>query len=274
MHGNIDDGLIFDVGMHMGEDTAYYLRKGFRVVAFEANPELVAHCEHRFADALSAGLLTIVSGAIADSAAETVTFHRHPTLSVWGTADPSWAQRNVHQGTSTTLTVPAVNFSKALATHGIPHYAKIDVEGADQLCVDAIASDSRPRYLSIESDKTSLPAVRDELDRFEALGYSQFCAAQQQGMERRTITTTGRDGRPLTYGFEPHASGPFGEDLTWSDKATVMAQYERIFARYRRFGDASVMGRYAVGRIARRQLNRFGAFPGWYDTHARLAGPS
>ena len=32
--------LIYDVGMHNGSDTAYYLHKGFRVLAIEANPVL------------------------------------------------------------------------------------------------------------------------------------------------------------------------------------------------------------------------------------------
>ena len=36
-----DPNLIYDVGLHLGEDTEYYLKKGFRVIAFEANPELV-----------------------------------------------------------------------------------------------------------------------------------------------------------------------------------------------------------------------------------------
>ena len=33
--------LIIDVGMHDGTDTAFYLAKGFNVVAIEANPGLV-----------------------------------------------------------------------------------------------------------------------------------------------------------------------------------------------------------------------------------------
>jgi hypothetical protein len=33
-----DPGLIYDVGMNNGDDTAYYLRRGFRVVAIEPNP--------------------------------------------------------------------------------------------------------------------------------------------------------------------------------------------------------------------------------------------
>ena len=49
----------------------------------------------------------------------------------------------------------------------------------------------------------------------------------------------------------------------------MLAEYEAIFRRYRRYGDASRLGRSRGGRVLRRQLNRFGAFPGWYDTHAR-----
>jgi hypothetical protein len=35
--------LIYDVGMNNGDDTAYYLRRGFRVLAIEANLDLVAN---------------------------------------------------------------------------------------------------------------------------------------------------------------------------------------------------------------------------------------
>ena len=34
------NNLIFDVGLHTGQDTAFYLKKGFRVIAIEANPLL------------------------------------------------------------------------------------------------------------------------------------------------------------------------------------------------------------------------------------------
>ena len=33
--------MIFDVGMHIGQDTACYLAKGFQVLAIKANPLLV-----------------------------------------------------------------------------------------------------------------------------------------------------------------------------------------------------------------------------------------
>ena len=264
-----DHGLVFDVGLHKGEDTAYYLRKGFRVVAFEADPDLVAHCERRFDAAIADGRLEIVFGAIADTPEPAITFYRHPGLSVWGTTDPGWAARNAHRGEPVAVEVPVIDFAATLATRGVPHYAKIDVEGADRLCLDALSPASAPRFLSIESDKRSLRGVEDELDRLVRLGYTHFCAAQQQGMERRKLTTSARDGTTFTYAFEPHSSGPFGDDLPWCDAATVLAQYADIFKRYRRYGDESWLGRSRAGRVLRRQLNRFGAFPGWYDTHAR-----
>ena len=32
--------LIYDIGMNNGDDTAFYLIRGYRVLAIEANPEL------------------------------------------------------------------------------------------------------------------------------------------------------------------------------------------------------------------------------------------
>ena len=40
----MDPKLVYDVGVHRGDDTAYYLHKGFRVVGVEANPAMAATC--------------------------------------------------------------------------------------------------------------------------------------------------------------------------------------------------------------------------------------
>jgi predicted RNA methylase len=40
--------LVYDVGMNNGDDSAFYLRAGFRVVAVEANPLLCRAAESRF----------------------------------------------------------------------------------------------------------------------------------------------------------------------------------------------------------------------------------
>ena len=51
--------LIFDVGAHEGEDSAFYLSRGFDVVAVEANPILVEKLLDRFRDEISAGRFTL-----------------------------------------------------------------------------------------------------------------------------------------------------------------------------------------------------------------------
>src|SRR5262245_48872042 len=64
--GVVQSDLIFDVGMNNGDDTAYYLAKGFRVVAVEANPALVEQAKRRFAAELSVQRLMLYGVAISD----------------------------------------------------------------------------------------------------------------------------------------------------------------------------------------------------------------
>lgn len=49
--------LVFDVGLYNGDDTAYYLYRGFRVVAVEANPYYASRARQRFAPEINAGRL-------------------------------------------------------------------------------------------------------------------------------------------------------------------------------------------------------------------------
>lgn len=265
------DDLVYDVGLHLGEDSAYYLAKGYRVVAFEANPDLVAHCEGRFRDAIDDGQLEIVSGAIADIPEPTITFYRHPST-VWGTTKPDWAARNSVIAQSDVIEVPVVDFTACLRRTGIPHYMKIDVEGADRVCLTALRDFSaRPRHLSIESEKEEFARLVEEFDLLESLGYSRFALVQQSGMERRSVTTRTWSGEHLVFRFEEHSSGPFGSDVgPWVSRTEAIDRYASIFKLYRRFGDRSFFGRTRLGRVVRRQAERLlrRPLPGWHDTHA------
>ena len=60
--------LVADIGMHDGEDTNFYLKKGYRVVGVEANPELVAANRKRFSHEIEQDRLTIIHAAIGTSA--------------------------------------------------------------------------------------------------------------------------------------------------------------------------------------------------------------
>jgi FkbM family methyltransferase len=70
------DDLIIDVGAHRGVDTDFYLRKGFRVVAVEANPLLAERLRQRFAEPVRAGRLVVLPVGIHEAQGE-FTFYRN-----------------------------------------------------------------------------------------------------------------------------------------------------------------------------------------------------
>ncbi len=271
----VEPDLIFDVGLHHGEDTAYYLAKGYRVVGFEANPDLAQACRLRFADELAEGRLEIVEGAISDSGEATIAFFVHPAKSDWGTTDAQWVDRNARttDGAVRRIVVPTIDFVATLTRTGMPAFMKIDIEGADQVCLHALRRFTTVPYsLSIESSKESLEALADELDLLADLGYTEFAAMQQALLPGRTISTRTHSGGPLTYTFERHSSGPFGDDIArWCDRDAILARYRRIFVGYRLLGDRSVIHRSRLGRLAIGSLQHrlHLPLPGWYDTHAR-----
>lgn len=266
--------LVYDVGLHRGEDTAFYLAMGFDVVAFEANPDLAAMCRKRFVKEIADERLIIVEGAISEPGSEQIEFYRDPQFSVWGTTGGEWVSRRENLADFERVSVRAIDFSEALRIYGIPHFMKIDIEGADRLCLDALATAAtRPHYLSIESEKFSFDALRQEFDLLEALGYKRFAVVQQANIHGRILRTTDRLGKPLEYRFEQDASGAFGVDVgPWVDRAAAMRSYRSIFRAYRMFGEGSWLRRFRIGRIVLARAPRYTgrSLPGWYDTHAML----
>ncbi len=270
--------LIYDVGMHKGEDTDFFLKKGFRVVAFEADPELVELNRSRFSESLRQSRLVIVAGAVVDNPASgRAVFYKNASNTEWGTVDSAWAARNETLGTrNVIIEVDAVNFSACLARYGIPHYMKIDIEGADLICLKHLARlDGRPDFLSIESDKTSVEHVAEEISLLEGLGYDRFKAMQQEYIHLQRVPHPAREGRYVLHRFPDCSSGLFGAELPgrWKSREQILRQYRRIFMEYRWFGDATF---WQHDRTANRILRKISMLlgrpiPGWYDTHARLS---
>ncbi len=269
--------LIYDLGVHKGKDTAYYLARGFRVIGIEADPDLHAHCQARFKKEIASGQLTLLHGAIVEADhASTVRFYKNRHNDVWGTVVKRWADRNALLGAdSEEIEVPVVDITALFARLGCPHYLKIDIEGMDLVCLKKLmATPYRPRYISIESDKVNFEALVQEFDTFQALGYQRFFLQQQQDIHLRTVPPNSTEGKPVDYRFQRGSSGPFGADLgdDWLTRAEALERYRRIFREYRWWGDDTLMGRTALGRkLAARLQNLTGRpLPGWYDTHARF----
>jgi hypothetical protein len=80
------------------------LKKGYRVIGIEADPQLAAHCRKRFASDIASGALRLIEGAIAaidQVKRRSVTFYKNAN-SVWGTIDPKWRERNDRFGSPST----------------------------------------------------------------------------------------------------------------------------------------------------------------------------
>lgn len=273
--------VVFDVGMHKGEDTDFYLKKGFHVVAFEANPELVKFCSEKFANEIEEGRLIIVEGAIIDPEFDTditnphILFYRNITMSVWGTIDSNWAKRNEKKGTENEIVeVLKVDFKKCLETYGIPYYLKIDIEGMDRVCLKSLLHfQQKPDYISIESEKVSFESLKEEFDLFIRNGYDAFKIINQQNISIQKEPTNSEEGVYINYHFNAGATGLFGKDLPndWVDYKTALKKYKLIFWGYKLFGDNGKITNKTLRKIAFRILSAFTKqpVPGWYDTHAK-----
>jgi FkbM family methyltransferase len=172
----LDSNLVFDVGLNIGQDTAFYLSQGYRVLAVEADPVLAEKARNSFRREIQEGRLEILNVGVADKEGfadfwiceekpEFNSFHRVIA------ARDSYSQKCIQ--------VPVLPFTKIIERYGIPYFLKIDIEGNDMLCLDGLSS-SLPAYISVESEcplDEKSASVEDGLRVLHALdrlGYRKF----------------------------------------------------------------------------------------------------
>jgi len=250
----MQNSLIFDIGCHNGDDSDFYLRKGFRVVAVEANPDLCDLLRRRFETALANGRLILIDRAIAEHEGE-VDFFSYPTMNVWGTTNPNWAsafkQRGAH---ALKVKVPSTTFDSLIKRYGMPYFMKIDIEGSDQLCLDGLLSFSeRPQFISTEIEGRE--QIADLTTCLARLGYGKFKIVDQAQVPRLALPFPAREGIYVKHKFPDGASGPFGNELNglWASRVSTVCSYYTIAARNR-------IMRWVGDKNTH-----------WYDIHAALA---
>jgi FkbM family methyltransferase len=279
--------LIYDVGLHKGEDTDFYLRKGFRVIAFEADPDLSQQCKIRFREAIDSGKLVIIEGAILDAntiaTKNTVQFFKNDKNSVWGTVNANWADRNAKFGCpSKVLEIATVDFVATLKKYGIPHYLKVDIEGCDMICINALkVFENRPDFVSIETDTSSFRNFKHEIETLADLGYGYFQMVEQSIVPNQAVPNPPKEGNYVPYHFEEGCTGLFGLELggEWHMKCAIFRKFRMILLIFFimrtmtswKFRGARFL-RAKVGRLLS-WLAKSSAW-GWYDTHARYLPPS
>src|SRR5262245_68875 len=163
-----DSRVIFDLGTNDGEDTAFYLKRGFNVVALEANPVLCEQAGQRFRDEISDGRLKLLNIAIADKPGH-AKFYVNLDNDHWSSLDAGWAARDATRFKE--ITVECATLGNLFAQFGVPYYLKIDVEGADQSVLEQLrGSDQLPLFVSVEDCRLGF----DYMQIMAACGYNAF----------------------------------------------------------------------------------------------------
>lgn len=168
-------GLIFDIGLHLGEHSQFFLNKGYKVVALDANPKFCDFCRNKFIS----NQFTVINAAIADSESP-VEFYvsKH---SDWSSCVKEIANRG--NNLSETIFVRTITMHKLVKDYGIPYYVKIDIEGHDYLCIQQLKG-IKPQYISFESECIGNRAITREeilrnLNAAKSVGYTKFKLVNQ-----------------------------------------------------------------------------------------------
>ena len=238
--------LIFDVGMHKGFDTEYYLRKGFRVVAVEAAPNLCALVAKRLNSYVQNGQLTIVNRAIAPAGVGSISFYLNPRKDDWGSANRHTAEKGLDVAEE--ITVETTTVSELFDQYGVPYYMKTDIEGADPLLVQQLMADSRrPTFVSVETYSVA------DVDDIAKCGFERFQIVNQWMHTFVRPPKPAREGLDVDAVFNGETSGLFGRDLV-PDAWLGIEDCRRRFDLWRELHDLD-------DNLA----------PGWCDVHACMA---
>lgn len=286
---SIHSDLVYDVGVYNGDDTAYYLFKGYRVLGIEADPTLVTQLRQRFAGEISSGRLTLLNIALAPERGR-APFWICEGYSLWNSFDRAVASRMGRKHYS--IEIECFPLSALLQQHGTPQYLKLSLHGHEHFCLDDLTGDSAPRYLSLEM-LADLSTSRKVFDRLAALGYRGFKLVNQSTQRQLVIRTptlssrlrtllkespavrrayhlltdwTRTPARPGSSGSAPGiswpdgwtfpegSSGPFGEDTDgrWQDGHAAWKDWEYLLTR------ETIQGKPQLSH--------------WYDLHASRSG--
>lgn len=237
----MNKGLIFDIGFHVGQDTDFYLKKGFWVVAVDANPKLIEDGKKKFAQYISAGRLVLLNIGIGKGE-EVLPFYVNEELSEWSSFDK---QIGTTRGKYHVIEVPLVTLRSIVEKFGVPYYIKVDIEGHDLIAIQSLRGMAdKPKYISIENGQAHM------IEELFFLGYRKFKFVNQADISKVVLKPYPKEGAFIDYSFPFGSSGPFGEDLDgqWLCKSDVLKLSNSYWNNPNR--DANIHG--------------------WYDLHATL----
>lgn len=180
--------LVYDFGFYNGADSRSYLAAGMNVIAIEADPTLVqaAKKDPQLLAWMNSGQLKLINTAIAPAGAPGQTwskFYMNKCTQEWNSFLSSIGCRSCppphveNHESCTEVSVTASTCAEILQQNGVPKYFKLDIEGAESGCYNALGmlpDMARPMFISGEVGDTSI------VETFHGLGYKSFKLVQQK----------------------------------------------------------------------------------------------
>ena len=186
----MDYQIIFDIGFHKGEDTAYYLQRGYKVIAVDAVEKLLFQGAQKFENAISNKMLILHQALISSEKKENAPFYESPN-SQWNSANKDIAERNGMKAKKTLMS--SITIDDLIDQYGTPYYCKIYIEGNDILALRGITK-RKPQFISVESEcfgdhEDSETVTFLTLDALRDMGYTRFKLVDQQenGMTKNNL---------------------------------------------------------------------------------------
>ncbi len=166
--------LAFDIGAHVGDRTASFLRLGATTVSLEPQPKVFRALRLIHGRTARATLVQSAIGA----APGTLSLHinsANPTVSTASTAlveaaptSPSWQDQHWDD----TIAVPVTTLDTLIATHGTPDFIKIDVEGFEDEALKGLSIPVPALSFEITTLQRNVGLLC--IDRLDALGPYQY----------------------------------------------------------------------------------------------------